>query len=189
MVFENDLSVLIVCGEPSEKDLREAMGNILFQFTESCGAGSVNSGLKSASRTSLMQMRVKLLEACYHSVATGGTDYVFETLRKNRVTYFKNDIPRTLKIIEGKIKELIVKLTEEAAKRKNKPTKEEKTFTRDDHAGQLAFVSKYCGFRIDTKSTSLREYAAYISSIKKEQSKIQIENGRKQNPGFARRPR
>lgn len=177
IVFDDDLSVLVKTGKVPEKALIEAKNRVLFEFTTASGGEKINPLLNSTRKIFLIKSRIALLTLCQNLISAGKYEKPKEYLKQMRIRFDEKNIKSSLSLLGSKIKELVGRLNHEIKQYNDKlPKDETDKFTRDDLEKQIAFVSKWIGFRIEKEKTTLREYASYLSNIKQESQKQQ-ENG------------
>lgn len=170
IVFENDLSSLIVSGSPSQEDLTEAKSSLLYEFSIATGAEVSNPILNSYRKIHLCKNKIAGLSIAQNMVVTNWNDEVTAFLRDINVKIYPLDIEKTIKNINRKIKSLQVQLKEEENRYKglisnNGPSS---VASEEDFERQISMIGKYMGFRIDKDTTYLSEYAAFIYGFKKE---------------------
>lgn len=166
LIFDNDLSILVIAGNPDEEYLRSVMNDILFDFTNACSDGTINPIINQYRRINLYRLHIKQLQLCAQIIPFGAPESVKIALKRIGIHVDIVNKKIVMKAISGKIKQLYIKLSEEIDSYKKKKASDKGTFTRNDHAKQLAYISKEMGFKIDRESTTLREYSSYISFVK-----------------------
>lgn len=164
IIFDDDLSCLVIYGNHPLSDLLDAKNKVLDDFSQACGAKGLSHTVFSYKKIHSLRLRIRRLELCARLLPLG-SQIAQDTLKDMRVMIDTSNNEVSLNRISSQIKLSVLKLREEISKYE-KETKSDSSFTRDDYERQLSVVSKFIGFRIP-RSISLREYSAYIYQIKK----------------------
>lgn len=176
LIFDADLYVLVKHGKCPEKALIEAKNTILYEFTMASGGEKINPLLNSVRKITLIKNQITTLTICQNLIVSGEYDLPREYLKSLRIRFNEKDINTTLSLLNSRVKELTGRYNHEVKIYADKLPKDgENRFTRDDFERQVTFLSKQLGFRIDKNTTTLREYASYLSDAKREIK--QQENG------------
>lgn len=174
----NDLSFLVISGEPAQSELIDAMQELIFDW-----ATLINS--EDSNYVNELKKSLGMLEA--------EINFINEAipLLKIQVKYRCIDPELIVGVnslgyyLPGKPKEHELELVYSLSKRKvfdyNElaeeyerltKTKEGKKQTEEDFMKTVAAISKYCGFRINTKETTALEFAAMFNNYLAEAERI-----------------
>lgn len=174
IVFDNDLSSLVISGSPNQQELTDAKNSLLYEFSIACGSNVSTPIMNSYRRIHLYKNKIASLNVA-QSMLSVWDEELTAFLHEMKVKYFPGEVEKTAKMITRKIKMIQVSLKEESTRYQklisdNGPVSE---LTPEEFERQLSTIGKYMGYRIDKNKTFLSEYAAYIYSYRKE-----LENGR-----------
>lgn len=177
IVFENNLSPLIISGNPDQEEVTETRNMLLYEFSIACGSTVSTPILSSYRKINNYKNKITSLNHIQVLILVEWNDEITSFLREMNVRMFPGDADKTIKSINKKIKTILVSLKEESNRYQSLVSNTENSpeLSLEEFERQISIIGKYMGFRIDKEKTSLSEYAAYIYSYRKE-----LENGNRQ---------
>lgn len=169
IVCENDLSTLVLKGNPPIEVLEAARLKIITEFSVLTGGSSIH--LNSTRKVYYYHSLIILYSLCAELILSGEQEIPVKVLNKNGLHCdIPNNIEETNKLID-KIKSVIsekkIRLKAENKKLSSIDDKKMGKPTRENFISSLVTISKHAGFRLTT-DISLMEYASYLNDYKRE---------------------
>jgi len=163
----NNLELL---GDADPQELQEAWNEILFEWATLLKSEQSEYIFDLSKKISSLHAIIIFIEKACDYLSVQWDEEMAECLRKEG--YNPNDIKMTLSLAKRLVFDLD-ELTAEYSRIVN--TTEGKGKSEDEFFEDIAMLSKFVGYRIDTKSTTVKEYASIFNLFLK-QSKVQ-DNG------------
>lgn len=167
LVCDDDLSALVISGNPPREVLEDAKINIIHEFAEASGSAGMTLVASVRKEYYLSRTHILGLGISVQAIRSGDHEAAFEYLRKHGImpSDDTNAIEKLIGQVENKISLKKVSM-ERAIKRMESSIGNNKPPARDDFEDQLVIISKHVGFNLDS-SITLRRYAGYIKMLKK----------------------
>lgn len=166
---ENDLSALVLKGNPPVDILEAARLKIITEFSILTGESSTR--LNSTRKLYYYHSLIVLYSACAELILSGEIEEPVKILNKNGLNC---DIPinteetnKLINKIKSAISEKKIRLKAENKKLSSIDDKKMGKPTRENFISSLVTISKHAGFRLTT-DISLMEYASYLNDYKRE---------------------
>lgn len=170
LIFKNDLSVLTLSGNPSTEELEIRKSYIIYEFSVACGSNSSSVVLKSMKKSYSYSIKIVTFTLCHNLFIHGLRDEPLKVLRENGiVNAYQLKDHEVLNRFTSLISNYTMKIKEENDKMEKSKPKGEKKYKEEDFERNLAYISAQTGFKIDKKTTSLAELAAYIYNVKQKE--------------------
>lgn len=180
MVCDDDLSALVISGEPPRDVLEAASVKIVSEF--SVLSGSSDKAMNTTRMVYFYHSLILAYSICQSLIASGDIVEAVRVLNEKGVRCSEpgteEEALKLLKRIKSAITEKTLRLREEERKLARLRERKGGKATREDFMNTLVALSKNAGFRM-TMDISLSEYAAYLKDYKHEIEQLKnLRNGK-----------
>jgi hypothetical protein len=172
----NDLSVLIISGEPTADELKDAWDGILFEYSSLIKNGDADYLLKLSKNISVLGFEIFYTEAAADLLKVhydkDVVDYLitelgyFGDFNPEQTESYQKDINVMLSLVKGK-KQDLEELKAEYERLNN--VAEGKKQSEEEFELVIASLGKYAGYRLDKDAVMVSEFASVFTLYLKEQ--------------------
>lgn len=170
LICNDNLSALIVEGNPPIEELRATKTLLITEFSEFTGNSHVKSITILLKNIYTHKAQLSGLSVCLQLIEWEYYDKALEYLKSNGMRFSaptnEQDKAKLTKAVQNRIKSKSIHLKEELTRYgKLSENKDTDKPTKGVFMNQIALIEKHMGFRIDENEITLSKYASYINNF------------------------
>lgn len=171
IILEDDIKLIVIDGEYSESEIANTWSEIYSEYFELSGSSDCKHMINTAKSIVIAENKISIINACCAVLMHNHNDSMYKALSsigfKLKRIDDKNERLKAIESLTTRAKSL-VHIISENSREFNKLNNNSNKLTEQDYIESIASLSKFQGYKIDTKETTVAEYLAIQKHYKTE---------------------